>query len=128
MLPLANTEKLYAACRPPAHKSGYPRAGNPPAQPAHSPFHLAIRAKNWDSLPVLATRLDSSRFRLPLKECHAHYDFCLNYKVGEEDIDEDSDDSAVEDYYRYRHYESDGEEENDRYRQGGLQSGVFYLC
>jgi hypothetical protein len=38
--------------------------------------------------------------------------------VGEEDIDEDSDDSAVEDYYRYRHYESDGEEESDRYRQG----------
>ncbi len=31
---------------------------------------------------------------------------------------EDSDDSAVEDYYRYRHYESDGEEESDRYRQG----------
>ena len=114
-MPLANTDQLYAACLPPAFKSAYPRAGKRPPQLSHSPFHLAIEAKNWDSLPVLATRLDSSRFRVPLKECQAHNDFCLNYRVDDEDIDDNSDDSEVEDYYRYHMYESDGEvEESNR--------------
>jgi len=51
LLPLANTDQLYAACLPPAFKSAYPLAGSMPPQLTLSPFHLAIDRENWDSRP-----------------------------------------------------------------------------
>jgi len=60
-------------------------AGREQARKPLSSFHLAIDWENWESLAVLATRLDSTRFRLPVKICRAHGDDCLAFRVEEGD-------------------------------------------
>jgi hypothetical protein len=76
LLPLADIELLYAAG---AHLS---------------PFHRAIDGKNWDSLAVLATRLDPTRFMLPEMRCGAHWGMCLTYMISEHGEEDDSSDSS----------------------------------
>ena len=91
LLPLTDLARLSAACLPPTIPQSLagPRRYRPPL----SPFHLAIDWENWDSLGVLASRLDSSQFRLPVEECRAHGDYCLLYR---EDLGEESDDDEEE--------------------------------
>jgi len=47
-----------------------------------SPFHLAMDWENFDSVGVLAGRLDPRRFHIPLDDCPVHNEFCRNFQEG----------------------------------------------
>jgi hypothetical protein len=98
LLPLADIELLYAAGAPAASGG----SGLMLSEEEHlSPFHRAIDRKNWDSLAVLATRLDPTRFLLPIMECGPHWDKCLTYKISEHGEEDDSSDSSGASAARY---------------------------
>lgn len=92
VLPLTNLDRLYAACESPSARGicgkGF-AMGRLVSGPPLSPFHLAIDWENWDSVAVLAARLDSSRFRLPVYECRMHGDYCLSITLEDNEEDDD---------------------------------------
>jgi hypothetical protein len=93
LLPLVDIELLYATGRGPVGFGSQVRF-----PPFLSPFHVAIDAENWESLPVLATRLDPARFRTADAWCSTHKNKCFSVDDLQEEedyFDVDSDSSAA---------------------------------